>query len=96
MSGDGANTADVKSTPAYTALTKKFGAEVGLANLLKIAQDAAGQVKAVKEPKADAKKSPTTLYQWFQSNWDAISPILDNLSLPDDEEEDEGDDDDDE
>jgi hypothetical protein len=94
MSGDGANKDDFKSTAAYLALTKKFGAEPGLADLLKLADDAVVQAKDVTAPKGDAKKTVNGVYQWFQANWGAISPILDDLALDGDDEEEEDEDED--
>jgi hypothetical protein len=86
---------DTKSLEAYVALTKKFGEDIALADLLKLAEDAIVQGKHLSAPKGDAKKTVNGIYQWFQSNWDAISPILDDLTLPEDEEEEDEDDDDD-
>jgi hypothetical protein len=82
---------DPTTTAAYKALTERFGAAISLASLTKIAAESTGKAKGVKAPNADAKKTTAALYQWFQANWDAISPILDDLASPDDEEEEEED-----
>jgi hypothetical protein len=94
MAGDGASKVDLKSLPAYVALTKKFGQDLKLPDLSKLADDAVMQLE-LQKPKGDAKKSIEALYQWFQANWDAISSILDDLSLDADEEDDDDDDDED-
>jgi ribosome assembly protein YihI (activator of Der GTPase) len=96
MPGEPAITDAIKSTPAYIALTKKFGADIALADLARLAEDASNQAEDLRAPKADVKKSVNALYQWFQANWDAISPVLDDLNLsPDDEEEEDEDEDED-
>jgi hypothetical protein len=86
---------DVTTLEAYKALAKKFGDELGIADLVTLAQTATDIVDGLKSPTGAEKKNRDKLYQWFQNNWAAISPKLDDLELEGEEEEDdEGDDDD--
>jgi hypothetical protein len=86
---------DASSSEAYKALTKKFGDDLTVADLVELATSATEVVDGLKQPSGAEKKSTDKLYQWFQNNWVKIAPNLDDIEIGGDEEEDgdEGDDD---
>jgi hypothetical protein len=82
--------AEVAKLAAYKSLHSQYGADLKLSELEEIAGRALEVVKGLKPPSGADKKSLDGLYKWFQNNWSAIAPHLDELD-PLDEEEDEED-----
>ena len=67
---------NLKNSPSYQYLLEKFGPEIHLTFLLKMAEDISFKLKIPLN--REIKRKKTLLIKWFEDYWSIIFPIIDN------------------
>jgi hypothetical protein len=72
---------NARENDAWKEMTRRFGSSIKHPELLTMAEALAKQAKLMLD--RDAKRRKTVLIKWFEENWEAIRPHLDQVAFED-------------